>query len=174
MGKKSNTWKAKCVKRGKSDFWDIGDIICIEDNKVQYITDCLGVMLPEKTGILRCDKFIGITDLNFKISGEWELITDEPEQIKSDNINPNHYKSQCSLECIDAMIMAFGSDVVYHFCICNAWKYMWRYQNKNGQEDIGKARWYLEKAKELGFDQPEVYNLEYVLEKIENEISGKE
>lgn len=113
-----------------------------------------------------------------KRESEWMKLEDEARNLRIDNvdlkelnqpdaINPSHYKSQCSLECIDAMIMAFGADHVYMYCCITAWKYMWRYENKNGIEDIGKARWYIEKAKELGFDQPEVWNLEYVLEKIE-------
>ena len=167
-----NTWRAVCVDCGSGMFWNIGDIIVVENDRFQYVTNNNGVIAQAKTERLRGDKFVGITDLNFKISGKWKLIT-ETKTVKN-TTNPSHYKDKCSLECIETMIMAFGADKVYHFCICTAWKYMWRYQNKNGQEDIGKARWYLEKAKELGFDQPEVYNLEYVLEKIENEISGKE
>ena len=67
---------------------------------------------------------------------------------KKDNINPDHYKSQTSLECIEAMRMAFGDTAVSDFCICNAWKYIWRWKNKNGKEDLKKAMWYLEVAEE--------------------------
>lgn len=66
-----------------------------------------------------------------------------------DNINPNHYKSQCSLECIDTMRVAFGDRQVFIFCCMNAYKYMWRYENKNGGEDLTKADWYLDYAKNL-------------------------
>lgn len=66
-----------------------------------------------------------------------------------DNINPNHYKSQCSLECIDTMRVAFGDRYVFIFCCMNAYKYMWRYENKNGEEDLKKADWYLDYAKSL-------------------------
>lgn len=66
-----------------------------------------------------------------------------------DNINPNHYKSQCSLECIDTMRVAFGDRYVFIFCCMNAYKYMWRYENKNGEEDLKKADWYLNYAKSL-------------------------
>lgn len=66
-----------------------------------------------------------------------------------DNINPNHYKSQCSLECIDTMRVAFGDRYVFIFCCMNAYKYMWRYENKNGDEDLKKADWYLDYAKSL-------------------------
>lgn len=66
--------------------------------------------------------------------------------IKKDAINPGHYKSETSLECIEAMEIIFGRDAVIDFCRCNAWKYIWRWKNKNGTEDLEKANWYLERA----------------------------
>ena len=65
---------------------------------------------------------------------------------KKDNINPDHYKNQTSLECIEAMEIIFGRDAVIDFCRCNAWKYIWRWKNKNGEEDLEKAQWYLTRA----------------------------
>lgn len=64
-----------------------------------------------------------------------------------DNVNhPSHYEQSCSLECIDAMELIFGYRYVYCFCVCNAWKYIWRYKNKNGEEDLKKARWYIDRC----------------------------
>lgn len=66
----------------------------------------------------------------------------------SDNVNhPAHYEQQCSLECIEAMEIAFGRENVMTFCLCNAFKYLWRHKNKNGIEDLNKAKWYLDRAK---------------------------
>lgn len=36
--------------------------------------------------------------------------------------HPSHY-TQNKFESIDEMMIAFGPETVYHFCICNAWKY---------------------------------------------------
>lgn len=69
--------------------------------------------------------------------------------IKKDNINPDHYKSETSLECIEAMEIIFGRDSVIDFCVCNAWKYIWRWKHKNGQEDLRKADWYLTRAHDM-------------------------
>lgn len=69
--------------------------------------------------------------------------------MEKDNINPSHYKDSCSIECIESMIIAFGAEAVYDFCICNAYKYVWRYKNKNGNEDLFKAKWYVDKAEEI-------------------------
>ncbi len=66
--------------------------------------------------------------------------------MSKDNINPDHYKSSTSLECIEAMQIAFGREAVLHFCLCNAFKYIWRWKNKNGEEDLNKAQWYIRKG----------------------------
>lgn len=69
--------------------------------------------------------------------------------------HPSHY-TQGGIECIDAMVSAFGKEAVAHFCICNAFKYIFRYRLKNGKEDIEKAQWYLNKFKELSYDEEAV------------------
>lgn len=51
----------------------------------------------------------------------------------SDNINhPSHYADSCSIECIDAMELIFGQEELAVYCVINAFKYMWRWKNKNG------------------------------------------
>lgn len=68
----------------------------------------------------------------------------------ADNVNhPAHYEASTSIECIEAMELMFGEQAVYDFCLCNAYKYIWRHKNKNGLEDLNKAEWYLNKASEL-------------------------
>ena len=69
--------------------------------------------------------------------------------MSKDNINPDHYKSSTSLECIEAMQISFGREAVLHFCLCNAFKYIWRWKNKNGKEDLEKADWYIYKGLEI-------------------------
>ena len=86
---------------------------------------------------------------------------------KQDNVNnPKHYAGSCSIECIDAMQMAYGKYVVHNFCICNAFKYLWRHKNKNGMEDLNKAEWYINKAEELSeYHDPIMQDLRAVLDK---------
>jgi hypothetical protein len=62
--------------------------------------------------------------------------------------HPSHY-NQGNIECIDAMVAAFGKEAVATFCHINAFKYLWRTEHKNGLQDIDKAIWYLNKYKEL-------------------------
>ena len=75
---------------------------------------------------------------------------EDMEEDMADNVNhPKHYADTCSLECIESMLVAFGAENVYAFCICNAYKYLWRYKNKNGAEDLNKAEWYINKAEDI-------------------------
>lgn len=68
---------------------------------------------------------------------------------QSDKVNhPTHYNVH-KHECIDEMVAVFGVEAVKHFCKCNAWKYRYRSVAKNGEEDLKKADWYLEKLMEL-------------------------
>ena len=74
----------------------------------------------------------------------WKGDTWEPKKPEPDNINhPAHYEGNTSLECIDVMEIAFGAEAVGNFCLCNAFKYLWRYKHKGGAEDVQKAEWYL-------------------------------
>lgn len=59
---------------------------------------------------------------------------------EKDNINPAHYRQQ-PYECIE-----FTENM--NFNMGNAFKYIWRYQDKNGTEDLKKARWYLQRQLE--------------------------
>lgn len=66
-----------------------------------------------------------------------------------DNVNhPAHYETG-KYECIDVMQEVFGTEAVKHFCQCNAFKYVYRMNRKNGTEDAQKAIWYLNKYVEL-------------------------
>lgn len=62
--------------------------------------------------------------------------------------HPDHYKAG-NIECIDAMLETQGKEAVMNFCIGNAFKYLWRHRDKNGLEDIQKAKWYIDKYLEL-------------------------
>lgn len=72
-----------------------------------------------------------------------EVVEEHSEDAKADPVNrPAHY-TYGGIECIDAMQAAFGDEAVKDFCLCNAFKYLWRHRQKNGVEDLKKARWYL-------------------------------
>ncbi len=67
-----------------------------------------------------------------------------------DNVNhPAHYNAPGRKECIVEMLEKFGSEKVQIFCELNAYKYRYRHEMKNGQEDLDKAAWYENKRNEL-------------------------
>lgn len=74
----------------------------------------------------------------------------QPETVSQHDpvSHPSHY-TQGGMECIDEMILIFGAEPVKHFCLLNAWKYRKRAMFKNGQEDMDKSDWYINKYKEL-------------------------
>jgi hypothetical protein len=47
------------------------------------------------------------------------------------------------------MIEVFGIEAVKNFCLCNVWKYRYRAADKNGEEDLDKSDWYMNKYIEL-------------------------
>ena len=61
---------------------------------------------------------------------------------------PAHY-THGRYECIDVMLDNFGKEAVQHFCLLNAFKYVWRTNYRNGIQDIKKAMKYLEFYLEL-------------------------
>lgn len=69
--------------------------------------------------------------------------------MNNDIVNhPRHYETG-KFECIEVMIETQGLDAVKNFCICNAFKYLYRHDKKNSLEDIEKANWYINKYIEL-------------------------
>ena len=64
--------------------------------------------------------------------------------------HPVHY-THGGIECIDCIKSAtVGKVGIEAFCVGNAIKYLFRYEEKNGIEDVKKARWYIDRLiKEL-------------------------
>lgn len=84
-------------------------------------------------------------------NAENECYDKEPN---TDMVNhPSHY-TQGGIECIDALKAATVSKTgIEAVCTANAIKYLWRYEEKNGIEDVKKARWYIDRLiKELEND----------------------
>ncbi|WP_245335705.1 DUF3310 domain-containing protein [Staphylococcus sp. GDY8P199P] len=74
---------------------------------------------------------------------EWNAT---PEYSK-DNVNsPSHYNYGDieTIDFIEQVTQHYNANVAYH--IGNAIKYLARSPHKNGKEDIGKARWYIQRA----------------------------
>ena len=118
-----------CLKKG------IAEVRCQSCSK--YLNELCEKKVSEDFTDEELD--IGLAHLQLKADGQ-----DDFDVVSK----PKHYAST-SIECIDAMIETQGKEAVRCFCICNAFKYLWRHNSKNGDEDIKKANWYLTKAVEL-------------------------
>lgn len=133
----------------------------MDDDKLAYITG--HVYISKEDGC--------ITDEEENVDHVWEpskcskedyylnffqLLPEElPEIPMVNNVNhPSHYADNPKgIECIDAMEAGLGKEQVQSFCLCNAFKYIFRAQKKNGIEDIKKAIWYLNKFVSLYAEQ---------------------
>ena len=82
-------------------------------------------------------------------------VVTEQAETEHDSVNhPSHYTAG-GIECIEALKAATtrltGIEAV---CTANAIKYLWRWKEKNGAEDIRKAIWYCERLlKEIEDEQ---------------------
>lgn len=65
---------------------------------------------------------------------------------------PKHYKKY-KLETIDNIQNSMTHDEFIGYLKGNIKKYLDRYQDKNGAEDLKKARWYLNKLIEVESDE---------------------
>ena len=82
-----------------------------------------------------------------RLDGSHLEIDDDGHDMVS---HPKHY-TQGGIECIDALKAAtVGKRGIEAVCVANVIKYLWRYEEKNGIEDVRKAKWYIERLlKEL-------------------------
>lgn len=76
-----------------------------------------------------------------------EDITKLVESLDS-NVHPSHY-TYSKYECINVLKDILGEEGFKEFCRGNVFKYLWRYNHKNGKEDLLKAKYYLEKLIEV-------------------------
>ena len=60
--------------------------------------------------------------------------------------NPKHYAdTDGGIECIEAIEASMSTEEFKGFLKGNVQKYVWRYAQKNGAEDINKAKCYLDR-----------------------------
>ncbi len=74
---------------------------------------------------------------------EWQSPTKD-DAPKADAINPSHYKDT-EIQFIDAVKAAMTDQQFQGFLRGNVIKYLWRYENKGGKQDLKKAEWYLKR-----------------------------
>ena len=97
-------------------------------------------MASNKRGNITQDKQISLDDylkcLNYHPNTLLEEIRNQ------ENVDhPAHYNSD-KYECIEVMREIFGDETVKTWIRLNIFKYSWRSDKKNGDEDIAKIAWY--------------------------------
>jgi CHASE3 domain sensor protein len=78
--------------------------------------------------------------------------------------SPSHY-AQGGIESIEAIQASMSGEAFKGFLKGNCQKYLWRYEHKNGKEDLLKCQWYLNKLIET-IETDEAY-----AQQLENTIS---
>lgn len=79
------------------------------------------------------------------ILGKLILFFDEEKESEVEVNHPSHYNIPGRKECIVEMEEKFGPLAVYHFCVCNNYKYTYRAGEKetaSKESDLSKAEWY--------------------------------
>ena len=86
-----------------------------------------------------------MTAWNYIIGNEKDF-EGAPDVVKPeyDNINHPLRYTKGGVECIDAIKAAtVGKTGIEAVDVANVIKYLWRYEEKNGLEDVKKAEWYI-------------------------------
>ena len=131
------------------------------DNAVSNVLNSLRDRVCNKTECCTCKSKQAINEETSDIQPVDKVVDKTVEEVdkvvENDNVDhPTHYKVHKN-ECIDEMVAVFGVEAVKHFCMCNAWKYRYRSSAKNGEEDLAKADWYINKLIELDKEENGVY-----------------
>lgn len=94
----------------------------------------------------------------------------EIKEAKGDMVNhPNHYTSM-KMEVIDVLETMLEYDMFVGFLEGNVLKYVLRYKNKNGIEDLNKAIWYLTKLRDVVEAKEKGYDFKWIKEIIAGEV----
>ena len=92
---------------------------------------------------LRCET---VTKCDFRISGNNQVssVANNSTAVNDNVHHPKHY-IKGGIECIDVIRAVLGKYFKY-YCIGNVIKYVFRAFDKNGNEDLRKAKVYLDWA----------------------------
>lgn len=66
-------------------------------------------------------------------------------ETMSDSVNNPYHYTQGDIECIDAMAAMSTEEEFEGYLRLAVVKYLWRWRDKGGVEDLRKARWYLDR-----------------------------
>lgn len=146
--KRNLLWKVRAMKNEKTGEKVIEYISTENDTSLEEL---FTKPLPSETDLE--NEEVGYFPVLDKMHAE-----NMPPVMTIDNVNhPSHY-TQGSIECIDAIEASMTPAEFRGAMKANIIKYLWRYEHKNGLEDLKKARFYLERMiaayeKDIGKEQ---------------------
>ena len=91
--------------------------------------------------------------INDATPAEWDEVTSKVRKVRRDIVDstegddvdsPFHYNNG-NVECIEAIEAASSKEEFEGYLRGNVIKYIWRFRYKDGEKDLRKAKWYLEK-----------------------------
>ncbi len=153
-------WWYEELPRESDKIWEADGLFGMSaSDAVLELKDSVYYLISEMSGTIGKGRkkpyyiLLAETEMNKKELEASESIPKKVEmQIfdkKEDIVNhPSHYVSG-KYECYDVFNANFGDAMAKGYVIGNVFKYLWRFRDKNGVEDLKKARWYLDKAIEL-------------------------
>lgn len=115
------------------------------DKETDEYTDTYACVFDEMSDDMlnKCYNWYKELKLTAYENAEAKYCNKEPNSDIVDH--PSHY-NQGGIECIDCIKSAtVGKVGIEAFCVGNAIKYLFRYEEKNGVEDVKKARWYIDR-----------------------------
>ena len=125
------------------------EMVLALDKFCDECNSCNSCLLEKFSGGVMCDFDEWSDD---KLAIAYDHVYKNMDENVPDMVNhPQHY-TQGGIECIDALKAAtVGKRGIEAVCVANVIKYLWRYEEKNGIEDVRKAKWYIERLlKEMG------------------------
>jgi len=104
---------------------------------------------PNLLTALQMDMFSPVQETNGCVDGvcpvPW-VIKEEAPILQPDLVNnPSHYSETGVVECIEAIESQLTIEEYAGYLRGNCVKYLWRWKNKGGVQDLKKCKWYLER-----------------------------
>ena len=142
------------------DKFEKGQAVYLRDNLIEgkfyeqfrFIPE---MKYPKELTVKRCyENFFEVNENNYKYSYSMVKVKKqtknlENEESKVEVENPSHYQNGF-YETIDEMLIVFGAEATFNYCVLNAWKYRARANYKGNKEaDLEKANTYLKFAHKI-------------------------
>lgn len=129
-----------------AEVFDKLGISMFDEAEEEKVKENIKILCEKKMG--KNNKYLSEEEINRIL--DYINKDEEENECEYDNVNkPKHYNLG-KVECIDAIESAtIQKEGIEAVCTANIIKYLWRYESKNGLEDVRKAKWYLNRLIEI-------------------------